>query len=152
MSDPIINAWHTHGRLQHAFLQAIPEASLAAKLGGKGRSIGAIYAHIHHNRLAWLEPAAPDLLAGLAKMSKEQTADKTAVAQALAASEQAIAALLGRSLQAGGKVKGFGGHAAHFLGYMIAHDSYHQGEIGIILAQTGFKPDNQTAYGLWNWK
>jgi hypothetical protein len=30
-------------------------------------------------------------------------------------------------------VKGFRGHAASFMGYLIAHDGNHQGEIAIIL-------------------
>jgi uncharacterized damage-inducible protein DinB len=152
MDDPIVEAWRTHGRLNLEYVAAIPTEALAAKLNGKGRSIGAIVAHMHNNRLAWLEPAAPDLMTGLAKVGKEQTADTAVLQTALQSSTEAIALLLGRSLAAGGKVKGFGGQAASFLGYLVAHESYHHGEIGLILAQAGFAPDNKTTYGLWNWK
>ncbi|HRQ37363.1 MAG TPA: DinB family protein [Chloroflexota bacterium] len=152
MDDPIVTAWQTHGRLQIEYVKAIQAVALAAKLGGKGRSVGAILAHMHHNRLAWLEPAAPDLMVGLVKVDKTQTGDTAVLVTALQTSTDAIATLLTRSLAAGGKVKGFGGQAASFFGYLVAHESYHHGEIGIILAQAGFALDNKTAYGLWNWK
>ncbi len=71
---------------------------------------------------------------------------------ALQTSADAIAALLTCSLAAGGKVKGFGGQAASFFGYQVAHESYHHGEIGLILGHAGFALDNKTAYGLWNCK
>jgi uncharacterized damage-inducible protein DinB len=151
-NDPVVAAWQTHGRLQIEYVQAIPAAALAAKLGGKARSVGAILAHLHHNRLAWLEPAAPDLRAGLVKVDKAGTTDTAVLQFALQSSAEAITTLLVRSLAAGGKVKGFGGQAAAFFGYLVAHESYHHGEIGLILGQAGFALDNQMAYGLWNWK
>ncbi|MBE7531144.1 MAG: hypothetical protein HND44_23260 [Chloroflexi bacterium] len=152
MDDPIATAWQTHGRLNLEFVAAIPAEALAARLNDKGRSVGAILAHLHHNRLAWLEPAAPDLMAGVAKVDKEGMVDTAVLLTALPTSADAIAALLTRSLAAGGKVKGFGGQAASFFGYLVAHESYHHGEIGLILGHTGFALDNKTAYGLWNWK
>ena len=152
MDDPIVAAWQTHGRLQIDYIKSIPTEALTAKLSGKGRSVGAILAHLHHNRLAWLEPAAPDLMAGLAKVDKEGMVDTAVLLAALQTSADAVAALLTRSLAAGGKVKGFGGQAASFFGYLVAHESYHHGEIGLILGNAGFALDNKTAYGLWNWK
>ncbi len=151
-NDPVVAAWQTHGRLQLEFVNAIPAEALASKLVGKGRTVGAILAHIHHNRLAWLEPAAPELMAGLAKVEKEGMLDTAVLRTSLQSSTDAITALLGRSLAAGGKVKGFGGQAASFFGYLVAHESYHHGEIGLILGYAGFALDNKVAYGLWNWK
>jgi uncharacterized damage-inducible protein DinB len=61
---------------------------------------------------------------------------------------QAIETLLRLGLAAGGKIKGIRPHAT-FLGYMIAHESYHRGEIGMVLAQSGHPLDNKIAYGMW---
>ncbi len=152
MSKPIVEAWQTHCRLNQNFLDHIPAEGLGVKLGGRGRTVGAIIAHMHNNRLAWLEPGAPDLYAGQSKVKREQTGDKDALLAALAASGTAVAGWLARSLENGGKVKGFGGQAASFLGYLIAHESYHHGEIGLILGQTGFPLDKTAAYGLWQWR
>lgn len=152
MDDPIVTAWQTHGRLNLEFVEAIPAEALAAKLNGKGRNVGAILAHMHHNRLAWLEPAAPDLMTSLTKVDKEGMMETAVLLTALQTSAADIAALLTRSLAAGGKVKGFGGQAASFFGYLVAHESYHHGEIGLILGHAGFALGSKAAYGLWNWK
>jgi len=151
MNDPIVEAWQTHCRLSHDFLNHISAEGLEAKLG-RGRSVGAIIAHMHNNRLAWLEPGAPDLYAGQSKIKREQTGDKAVLLDSLAASGTAVADWLARSLENGGKVKGFGGQAASFLGYLVAHESYHHGEIGLILGQAGFPLDKTAAYGLWRWR
>ncbi|MCB8966242.1 MAG: hypothetical protein H6660_05045 [Ardenticatenaceae bacterium] len=151
MENDILVTWQTHCRLNEQFVAAIPPAALGAKIGGKGRSAGAVLAHIHNNRLAWLEPAAPDLMAALRKVNSAQTSDHELLLAALTASGTAVAGLLTRSLEAG-KVKGFRGPITSFLGYLIAHDSYHHGEIGLILGQAGYKLAAENAYALWDWR
>ena len=56
-----------------------------------------------------------------------------------------------QSIAAGGKVKNFKPHVTAFLGYMISHESYHRGEIGIVLAQSGYPLDQKISYGMWEW-
>lgn len=152
MSDPIVAAWQTHCRLNQAYLNHIPTEALAAKLDGRGRSVGAVIAHMHNNRLAWLQPGAPDLYQTVDKVQREQTGDKAALLDALAASGTAVAEWLAQSMENGGKVKAFGGQAASFMGYLVAHEGYHHGEIGLILTQAGFPLDKTAAYALWQWK
>ena len=50
-----------------------------------------------------------------------------------------------------GTIKGFKPHVPAFLGYLIAHESYHHGEIGIALNEIGYPLDRKTAFGLWEW-
>ena len=57
----------------------------------------------------------------------------------------------GHSKAAGGKIKGFKPHLVTFLGYLISQESYHRGEIGIILKQAGHPLDDKISYGLWEW-
>jgi uncharacterized damage-inducible protein DinB len=109
-----------------------------------------MFAHIHNVRLMWLQSAAPTLLAGLNKIEKEQAVDKALLRTALAASADAIAQLIEQALPTG-KVKGFKPHATAFVGYLIAHEAYHQGEIGVALQQGGHPLDKKVAYGMWEW-
>ena len=39
-----------------------------------------------------------------------------------------------------GRVKGFKPHPEAFLGYMIAHEAYHRGQIILILKENGHIP------------
>jgi len=50
-----------------------------------------------------------------------------------------------------GRVKGFKPHPAAFVGYAVAHEAYHHGEIGIALSQSGHTLDKKVAYGMWEW-
>ena len=74
-------------------LDAVEPAALASLSASKGRTVGEQFAHIHNVRLMWLKSAAPDLLAGLAKLEKEQAADKKLLRQSLVDSRQATGTL-----------------------------------------------------------
>jgi uncharacterized damage-inducible protein DinB len=152
MEEELLDAWRTHCRLNLFLLDAIPPESLSGVSASKGRSVGQILAHIHNNRLLWLENAGRDLVTALGKVEKEQATDKVVLRQSLEASGLAVEGLIKRSLEAGGKVKGFKGHAARFLGYLIAHDWYHHGEIGMTLTQSGHPLDKRVAYDIWDWR
>src|SRR5439155_8430667 len=115
----------------------------------KGRSVGQQFAHIHNVRLDWLKAGAPELLAGLSKIEKESADDKALLKKSLKQSGEAIAALVAKSIEGEGRVKGFKPHVTAFVGYMISHESYHRGEIGIILAQAGSPLDKKTSFGMW---
>jgi uncharacterized damage-inducible protein DinB len=42
-------------------------------------------------------------------------------------------------------------HPAVFLGYLIAHESFHQGDIGVRLTEGGHSIPQKVAYGMWEW-
>jgi uncharacterized damage-inducible protein DinB len=144
--------WAIHGRIVLYVLDAIPSEALAGvSATSKGRRVGAQFAHLHNVRLMWLKSAAPALLVGLASIEAANTTDKDTLRQSLEASATAIATLLRQALEFGGKIKGFKPHAAAFTGYLIAHESFHLGDIGVVLTQSGHPLDKKVAYGMWEW-
>ncbi len=154
--EQVIDTWNIHNRINKYLLDAIPPEALNDVSLTKGRNVGEQFAHIHNVRLMWLKSAASDLLEGsrklgpLEKIEKEQTVDKSLLLQALDLSGSAIAELLLRGLE-NNRIKGFKPHPMAFLGYLISHESYHRGEIGIILTQAGHPLDKKVAYRLWEW-
>jgi len=101
--------------------------------------------------LMWLKASAPDLLKGLAKIEANQANDKKLLRKSLIDSGSAMGALLSKSLEADGKVKGFKPHAAAFLGYLISHESHHRGQIALTLKQAGKPLDKKIGFGMWEW-
>jgi uncharacterized damage-inducible protein DinB len=70
--------------------------------------------------------------------------------KALNASQQALETLFEKGFAAG-RIKEAKPHPAAFYSYIIAHEWYHIGEIGITLTQAGYPLDDRTAYGIWEW-
>jgi uncharacterized damage-inducible protein DinB len=150
VEDQLVETWAINNRINLYLLAAVAPEALPGVSASKGRSVGEMFAHMHNVRLMWLQTAAPALLAGLSKFEKDATADHDTLRGALIASGHAIGQLLRDGLAAG-RIKGFKPHPTAFLGYLIAHDAYHRGEIGIVLKQAGHPLDQKTSYGLWEW-
>ena len=146
-----LETWEIHSRINLYLLDAVEPAALLSLSASKGRTVGEQFAHVHNVRLMWLKSAAPDLLAGLMKVEKEQAVAKKLLRENLSKSGEAIKSLLAQSLQTGGKVKGFKPHASAFLGYLISHESHHRGQIILSLKQAGKVLDKKILYGIWEW-
>jgi uncharacterized damage-inducible protein DinB len=146
-----LETWEIHHRINLYLLDAVEPAALVSLSASKGRTVGEQFAHIHNVRLMWLKSAAPDLLAGLTKLEKDQAVDKKLLRQSLTDSAQAIGSLLAQARETGGKVKGFKPHAVAFLGYLISHESHHRGQIVLSLKQAGQPLDKKILYGIWEW-
>jgi uncharacterized damage-inducible protein DinB len=118
-------------------LDAIPAEALGGvSATGKGRNVSAQLAHLHNVRLLWHKSGSPALPDGLASIDAANTTDRDALRQAL---------------ESGGKIKGFKPHATAFAAYLIAHESFHLGDIGVVLTQYGHPLDKKVAYDMWEW-
>ena len=149
--EMLIESWSIHNRIHLYLLESIPDESMSAAMGGRGRTVFDLFAHIHNVRLMWLKPAAPDLLEGLEKIEPKSGIIREQLASALTSSSAAVEKLLRRSLGDGAKVKGFKPHAPAFLAYLISHESHHRGQIEWALKSAGAPLSDKVSYGLWEW-
>lgn len=145
----LVDAWNIHARIQRYLLDAIAPEALSAK-AIKGRTVGEQVAHIHDVRRMWLQSAWPELAVTIEKLGKEASSDRARLETGLDASAGAISRLIERA-ETEGRVKGFKPTPTAFVGYLISHESYHQGDIGVRLAESGFPLDRKVAYGMWEW-
>jgi uncharacterized damage-inducible protein DinB len=146
----IIDTWNINNRINLYMLEAVPTEALTDVSASKGRNVAEQFAHLHNVRLMWLKPAAPELMEGLEKIEKEAAVDKKLLIRSLKESGKAMEALLKKAI-ADGKVKGFKPHVTAFLGYILAHESQHRGQIALALKQSGHALDKKIAYGIWEW-
>ncbi len=145
-----LKAFDTNNRINLYLIESVASEAWKAKPpDGKGRTISAIVAHMHNVRVMWLKVSAKgsEIPAQL---------DRTTVtpAQALKALEQsrhALSGLIARALEEDGRIKGFRPDAAGFIGYLIAHDAHHRGQIAMLARQLGYPLPQKVTFGMWEW-
>jgi uncharacterized damage-inducible protein DinB len=147
-SEDLLRTFDIHCRVTIYLLQNLdPTAWRAATLDGRGRDIAAIATHIHSVHGMWLKAAGGTV---------PQPLDKATVTieEAIAgtqASAAALRALISTSLESGVRVKNFQPDTIAFLGYLIAHDSHHRGQIAMLARQAGFPLSKKANFGMWEW-
>jgi uncharacterized damage-inducible protein DinB len=117
---------------------------------GKGRNIAAIASHIHNVRLMWL--SAADKTGKIPAKLDDEKASREDASEALRKSAAAITKLLEAGLaDPAGKVPNFRPDVVVFIGYLIAHDAHHRGQIAMLARQLGHPIPAKAGFGLWEW-
>ena len=132
----------------------------APGIKGNGRTIAAIFTHLHNNRLSWIRNSAPHL-----KCPAALDPDRCTMKQAAAAHKKSGAACLrmltdALSGEARRRVKKFsrGSWAqiwpagATMFAYMFSHEAHHRGQILMLAHQLGYRLPDEAAYGVWHWE
>jgi uncharacterized damage-inducible protein DinB len=149
LTDSLVRTLDINCRITRYLVENIDaKAWHAPTPDGKGRQVAAIIAHIHNVRRMWLKAAGIKEIPE--QLEKESLTAKEAVA-ALDESATALHALVADSLASGVRIKGFKPDTAAFVGYIIAHDSHHRGQIAMLARQTGFPLPKQVEFGMWEW-
>ncbi len=149
LPEALLHTFDTNDGINQYMLENLPaEAWRAAPPEGKGRTIAAIVAHMHNVRVMWLKAAkASDIPAQLER-------DKVTPSQAAKGLEQSRAALaqvIKVALDGDGRVKGFRPDVAGFVGYLIAHDAHHRGQVCTLARQVGHPLPQKAMFGMWEW-
>lgn len=127
--------------------------------GGKGRTIAAIFSHMHNIRRKWLRLSAPHIKLP-APLDRSRCTQRQ-VSRALAESALRCSEMLAEAFdRPGSRVKEFRrdawakpwcGGAAMFT-YMVLHDGHHRGQVCMMAHQLGFPLPLKVGYGMWVWE
>ena len=126
---------------------------------GSGRTIAAIFAHLHNCRLVWIRNSAPHL-----RCPKPLDPDKCTMKQASTAhsdSAEQCLRMLEDALTSGGKrrvTKFSRGSWAPvwpaggtMFAYMFSHEAHHRGQILMLAKQLGYKIPSNVWGRTWQW-
>lgn len=145
----IVAAWRINEQINQFLIDHLTDEAWTAKPpGGKGRTVAAIFAHIHNVRHMWMQTVAKD--AKLFDKVKKEDLTRPQAKEALAISGKAVEGLLEGKLKTG-KVAGFPPSAAAFFAYLVSHDSHHRGQAVMLARQLGLAVPMQATFGMWEW-
>lgn len=147
----LAEAFATNERINQFLLDSLDRKVWRAKPpAGSGRAVAEIVAHMHNVRHMWLVAVAP----GSAIPDKLDRA-KCTKKQAMSALKKSAKCMVDVIRQAAehpeGRVKGFRPDVVGFLGYAIAHEAHHRGQITMLARELGTPLSQETQFGMWEW-
>ena len=145
----LVEIWRINQRMNLRLLDALTDDQMAATILPRGRAVTSYFVHIHMARFYWLERRAKTLAAKLKKIPGG-TAPRGQLRQALIDSSRAMEELFAEAERTG-EIKGTKLGPMGFLGYALAHEAHHRGQILLHLRVARLPVDRDTGYSLWYW-
>jgi uncharacterized damage-inducible protein DinB len=159
----LLETYAASGRMNQLLLKHIDERAWRAKppgLAGQDfRTIAAIFAHMHNNRLVWLKrsashlrcpsPLDPIRCSVRATAAAHRSSDaccQTMLKQALSVKPSRRVTTFSRGSWATEWPAG-----ATMFAYMFAHEAHHRGQVLALAHQVGYCLPESVANGIWDW-
>jgi uncharacterized damage-inducible protein DinB len=160
LGQALVESYAVNDRMNQVVLEHLDPGAWRAKLpGSRGRTIAAIFSHVHNIRRKWLRLSAPHLKlpAPLDGGRCSQKQARVALAESAARCCEMLAGALVRperrveTFRRDGWARPWPAGAA-MVAYMISHDAHHRGQVCMLAHQLGFPLRGKGAYGIWVWE
>ncbi|HYA16703.1 MAG TPA: DinB family protein [Bryobacteraceae bacterium] len=164
LRDVLLETWAVNDAMNQLLLAHLNPKAWRAKPPSagprEGRTIAAIFSHLHNTRVSWLRNSAPHLEAPALLNPAHSTIKQTSAALKKS-SKQCLAMLTGAlSFEPHRRVTKFvrdsyvqkwpaGGT---MFAYMFSHEAHHRGQIILLAHQLGCRLPVPAAYGIWHWE
>ena len=160
LQETILGAWNTNNRITLFLVENLPKNVWTFTVpGAPRRTVGMVAGHIHNARCMWIKTlGAPHGIKVPASVPRQRVTAKQLVS-ALRQSGIGMARLLKFGLENGGHIpptrtyvwRNLPLDVGHVLGYFIAHEGHHRGQIVMIARAHGERLPAEVTNGLWQW-
>jgi len=160
--DSLLETYACNDAMNQLILSDLDPRAWRAQTPGKkagGRTIAAIFAHLHNCRLVWLKNSAPHLKCPApldpdrCTMKQAAASHRKSAAQCLRMLSDALSAAPNRRVtkfSRGSWTQAWPAGATMFA-YMFAHEAHHRGQILMLAHQLGYRLLHKTP-GVWHWE
>jgi uncharacterized damage-inducible protein DinB len=160
--DSLLETYAANDAMNQLILAELDPRAWRAKTPGEkgsGRTIAAIFAHLHNCRRVWLKNSAPHLKCPApldpdrCTIKQAAAAHKKSAAQCLRMLTDALSAAPNRRVtkfSRGSWTQTWPAGATMFA-YMFSHEAHHRGQILMLAHQVGYRALHTTP-GVWHWE
>ena len=162
LRDAVLETYAVNDAMNQLLLSHLDPRAWRAQLRGEtrnsGRTIAAIFAHLHNNRLTWLRQSAPHLKCP-ARLDPNRCTMKQAANAHHKSAEQCLKMMTDAlSFAPDRQVKKFSRGwlrpwpaGGTMFAYMFSHEAHHRGQIIMLAHQLGYRLPETAWSGIWHW-
>ncbi len=149
----VLETWRTNNRVNLFLIDRIDDEGMKCTLSKRGgRNVVRQFAHLHTVRIWHLENRrAKDLVEGLTRYETYDEPEREALKESFVASGEAVETFLEQCVTGVGNRRCFKKGPIATVGYFVAHESHHRGNILLTLKQSGHGLDQKARHAIWNW-
>jgi uncharacterized damage-inducible protein DinB len=160
LCEAILATWRTNNRITLFLFEHLPPGLWAATVpGAPRRTIRMIAGHIHNARCMWIKTLGEPHGLPVPPLVNRHRVGARQLLPALRRSGKGIICLLQLGCQHGGVIPATRSYmwrnlpldVAHVLGYFIAHEGHHRGQIVLVARALGHRLPSEVTAGLWQW-
>ena len=160
LRDAILDTWKTNNRVTIFLVEHLPAKLWEATLpGAPRRTIRMLAGHIHNARCMWVKTLGKEHGIPVPRSVDRYKVKPKELISALQHSGTGILSLLRFGCDQGGSIPGTSSYVwrnlpldvGHVLGYFIAHEGHHRGQMVMLARQLGHRLPTEVTGGLWQW-
>jgi uncharacterized damage-inducible protein DinB len=160
LRETILAAWRTNNRVTVYLVKHLPVEFWEAKVpGAPRRNIRMLCGHIHNARCMWIKTLGKEHGLAVPRNVDRYKVKPRDLTIALERSSAGILSLLELGCDHGGSIPDSTSYVwrnlpldvGHVLGYFIAHEGHHRGQIVMLARQLGYRLPLEVTGGLWQW-
>jgi uncharacterized damage-inducible protein DinB len=163
MRDVLVETYAVNDAMNQLLLANLDPRAWRAALPGAnkgGRTIAAIFAHLHNSRRVWLKHSAPHLKCPgpldphRCTLKQAAAAHKKSAAQCLLMVQEALSGDARRRMtkfSRGAWTQTWPAGATMFA-YIFSHEAHHRGQITMLAHQLGYRLPVKAWAGIWWWE
>ncbi|HEV8456010.1 MAG TPA: DinB family protein [Gemmatimonadales bacterium] len=160
LREAIFAAWRTNNRVTLFLFEQLPSSLWSATIpGAPRRTIRMIAGHIHNARCRWIKTLGKPHGLPVPPFVDRHRVGARQLLPALRRSGSGIGRLLELGCQHGGTIPPTKAYVwrnlpldvGHVLGYFIAHEGHHRGQIVLVARALGLRLPAEVTAGLWQW-